>query len=81
MALDFTVNEDIIEALKEAGPEPMFSGSFSVFGKPNGNAVIVLRLVGQDEDMKQEIPAFALKMILGAAEGKGPMAPFAKMFG
>lgn len=81
MGLDFSVSDDIFDALKNAGPEPLYSGSFSVFGKSNGDAVVVLHVVGQDEDLKTVIPAFALKMIMGAAEGNGPLASFGKMLG
>ena len=81
MAIDFSVSDEIFEALKNAGPEPLYSGSFSVFGKPNGDAVICLHVTGQDEDIKTEIPAFAMKMIMSAAEGNGPLASFGKMLG
>lgn len=77
---NFEVSEDIIEALKTAGPEPIVAGSFAVFGKPNGNAVIVLHVTGQDDDIKQEIPASILKMVLSAAGGKGPLAHLGGLF-
>lgn len=81
MAIDFSVSDEIIDALENAGPEPLYAGSFAVFGKPNGNAVVVLHVTGQDEDIKTEIPAFMLKAILNAAEGKGPLGNMGKMLG
>lgn len=80
-APDFSVSDEIFEALQNAGPEPIYSGSFAVFGKPNGNAVIVLHVTGQDEDLKTEIPAAMLKLIMSAAEGKGPLGNIGKMLG
>lgn len=78
---DSQISTDELDTPTASGPTPTVAGTFAVYQMNNGGMHFVYRLAGTEEDIHQDIPAFAVKMAMQAFEGKGPMASVAKMLG
>lgn len=75
------VSTDQLDSTPTNGPAPLVSGSFALYEMKDGGMHLVYRLMGSDQDVHQDFPAFVVKMAMQAAEGKGPLGHLNKMIG
>jgi hypothetical protein len=66
------------EKFESGNPEPLFAGSFAIYMKDNGEALFVLRPLGEEEDQIITVPKMMVKMVMS---GSGPFAALSGMMG
>jgi len=79
--VDMEVSSSDLDSTSTNGPSPLVAGSFALYEMKDGGMHLVYRLIGSDQDVHQDFPAFVVKMAMQAAEGKGPLGHLNKMIG